>query len=157
MVGPSSSSLAAKAKDFMPVRSFGAFDQQVYSTHQFTSTTHLHIYIYIIVVATGNYPSQWSEVFRMAHVWEEFFNVASADAQAMVEAQRSSSGLEKEKMHSMAYDSRTPQTSDSWAKYFFMCRCLGLTMLSIEAAQIVPQKMARTFAIDQLAWVTHIG
>eukprot|EP00434_Breviolum_minutum_P022728 symbB.v1.2.020053.t2/scaffold1665.1/size106850/14 len=42
MVGPSSSSLAAKAKDFMPV-------------------------------------------FRMAHVWEEFFNVASADAQAMVE------------------------------------------------------------------------
>lgn len=42
VVGPSSSSLAAKAKDFMPV-------------------------------------------FRMAHVWEEFFNVASADAQAMVE------------------------------------------------------------------------
>ena len=93
----------------------------------------------------------------MAHVWEEFFNVASADAQAMVEAQRCSRGLEKEKMHSMAYDSRTPQTSDSWAKYFFVCRCLGLTMLSIEAAQIVPQKMARTFAIDQLAWVTHIG
>lgn len=105
----------------------------------------------MIVVATGNYPSQWSEVFRMAHVWEEFFNVASADAQAMVEAQRCSSGLEKEKMHSVAYDSRTPQTSDSWAEYFFVCRCLGLTMLSIEAAQIVPPKMARTFATDQLA------
>ena len=42
VVGPSSSSLAAKAKDFMPVRSFGAFDKQVYSI-QYTSTTHLHI------------------------------------------------------------------------------------------------------------------
>ena len=26
------------------------------------------------------------KVFRMAHVWEEFFSFASADAQAMVEA-----------------------------------------------------------------------
>jgi len=104
VVGPSSSSLAAKAKDFMPVRSFGAFDKQVYSTH---------LQLICIYNSGGNYPSQWSEVFRMAHVWEEFFNVASADAQAMVEAQRCSSGLEKEKMHSVAYDSRTPQTSDS--------------------------------------------
>ena len=49
----------------------------------------------------------------MAHVWEEFFNVASADAQAMVEAQKSSR-LETEKMHSVASDSRT-QRSDSCA------------------------------------------
>lgn len=27
-----------------------------------------------------------TEVFRLAHVWEEFFDIASADAQVMVEA-----------------------------------------------------------------------
>ena len=108
MVGPSSSSLAAKAKDFMPVRSLGVLLISKYTVH-----ISSHLQLICIYNSGGNYPSQWSEVFRMAHVWEEFFNVASADAQAMVEAQRSSSGLEKEKMHSMAYDSRTPQTSDS--------------------------------------------
>lgn len=52
VVGPSSSSLAAKAKDFMPV-------------------------------------------FRMAHVWEEFFSFASADAQAMVEVLGSSFAFDR--------------------------------------------------------------
>ncbi|CAK9097406.1 SET domain-containing protein 8 [Durusdinium trenchii] len=52
VVGPSSSSLAAKAKDFMPV-------------------------------------------FRLAHVWEEFFDIASADAQVMVEVLGSDFAFER--------------------------------------------------------------
>eukprot|EP00913_Durusdinium_trenchii_P014625 g13724.t1 len=54
VVGPSSSSLAAKAKDFMPV-------------------------------------------FRLAHVWEEFFDIASADAQVMVEVLGSDFAFERGK------------------------------------------------------------